>query len=268
MHPIEHLRYVARASGADPAVVACEAAEALVQMARIQPAGLLPACRRLIERHLAAGPIWWVSARMLRSEDPVAAGRLSVSELENDRTSEHLADVLPDSATVVIVGWPDVVTDALRRRGDLEVLVVDWNSEGDQLVRRLRDRDFQVELVPESGAAAAAVVADLVVVEAQAAGPTGLLAVPGSMAAAAVATHQQIPVYAVTGVGRVLPAQLWDALLAALDESGVEPWERHVEVVPGDFVSRVVGPEGPSPAAEGLAAATCPAAAELFRMAG
>ena len=66
MHPIEHLRYVARATGADPAVIAREAADALVEMARIQPAGLVPACRRLIERHVASGPVWWLSARMLR----------------------------------------------------------------------------------------------------------------------------------------------------------------------------------------------------------
>jgi hypothetical protein len=268
MHPIEHLRYVARATGADPAVVAAEAADALVEMARIQPAGLVPACRRLIERHVAAGPVWWLSARMLRDEDPVAAGRRAAAELQDDPTARHLADALPDSATVALVGWPDVVTDGLRRRGDVEVLVVDWRSEGDHLVRRLRDRGAEAVLVPETGVAAASVVADLVLVEALAAGPAGVLAVPGSMAAAAVARHQQVPVWAVVGVGRVLPGPLWDALLARLDDSGIEPWERSAEVVPAALISQVVGPEGPETTEEGLQRATCPAAPELFRVAG
>ena len=268
MHPIEHLRYVARATGADPAVVAAEAADALVEMARIQPAGLVPACRRLIERHLSAGPVWWLSARMLRDHDPVAAGRRAASELEQDRTASVLADALPDSATVVLVGWPDVASEALRRRGDVEALVVDWGSEGEQLVRRLRDRGSEAVLVSESGVGPAAVVADLVVVEALAAGPAGLLAAPGSMAAAAVAAHQQVPVWGVAGVGRLLPGQLWDALLARLDESGVEPWDRSVEVVPASLLTMIVGPDGCDDPAEGLLKATCPPAPELFRAAG
>ena len=268
MHPIEHLRYVARAAGADPAVVAAEAAEALAEMARMQPAGLVPACRRLIDRHLAAGPIWWLSARLLRDEDPVSAARRSAAELEQDPTARHLADLIPDGATALIVGWPDVTSEALRRRGDVEVLVIDWATEGEHLVRRLQDRGSEATLVPESGAGPASVVADLVIVEAVAAGPAGVLAVPGSMGAAAVAAHQQVPVWAVAGVGRVLPGPLWDALLARLDDSGVEPWDRSVEVVPADLLIQVVGPEGALDPVEGLQRATCPAAPELFRAAG
>jgi hypothetical protein len=268
VHPIEHLRYVARATGADPAVIAREAADALVEMARIQPQGLLPACRRLIERHVAAGPVWWLSARMLRADDPVRVGRESAREIEDDPTGSHLAGALPDEATALVVGWPDVTSEGLRGRGDVEVLVLEAAGEGGQFVRRLRDRGFEAQLVPESGAGPAAVVADVVLVEAFAAGPAGVLAAPGSMAAAAVAAHQQVPVWAVAGLGRVLPAQLWDALVNQLDESGIEPWERPVEVVPSDLFSQLVGPDGPVAAAEGLAAATCPAAPELFRIAG
>lgn len=268
MHPIEHLRYIARATGADPAVVAAEAADALTEMARIQPAGLLPACRRLIERHLSAGPVWWLSARMLREEDPVRAGRDAAERLRGDTTPAVLADQLPDSATAVVVGWPDLTVEALRRRGDIEVLVVDWDSEGEHLVRRLREREQAAALVEPSGVGPAAVVADIVIVEAYAAGPAGILAVPGSMAAAAVAAHQHIPVWAVVGVGRALPGPLWDALLARLDATGLEPWERSVEMVPADLLTSVSGPDGALDAADGLQQATCPAAPELFRAAG
>lgn len=268
MHPIEHLRYVARATGADPAVVAREAADALVEMARSQPAMLVPSCKALIDRHLSAGPVWWLSARMLRSEDPVRAGRDSATELEGDPTGGLLADLLPEGVTVVVVGWPDVISEALRRRGDVEVLVVDWASEGHQFVRRLRERGSEADLVPESGVGPAAVVADLILIEAQAAGPGGVLAAPGSMAAAAVATHQQVPVWAATGVGRVLPGPLWDAMVNRLDDTGSEPWDRSVEVVPAGLISSVVGPEGAMETEAGLAAATCPPAPELYRAAG
>lgn len=268
MHPIEHLRYVARAGGADPALVARETAEALVQIARAQPAGLLPACRRMIDHHPTSGPVWWLSARMLRSDRPASAGQESALELEEDETPAHLEGLLPDEATVLAVGWPDQAGVPLRRRGDVEVLVVEWESEGGQFAARLRDADNEARLVPESGAATAAVVADVVILDVLAAGPTGVLAVPGSLAAALSAHHQQIPVWAVAGVGRVLPAELWDALLARLDEMGAEPWDRPVEVVPADLVDVVVGPEGERDPASALATASCPVAPELLRPAG
>ena len=86
MHPIEHLRYVARAAGADPALVASEAAAALAQMAALDPAGLVPACRRLVERHLTAGPVWWLSARILGADDQRAAAREAAALLDRDPT--------------------------------------------------------------------------------------------------------------------------------------------------------------------------------------
>jgi hypothetical protein len=268
MHPIEHLRYVARATGADPVLVVREAASALAEMYRSEPAALVPACRRLIERHLVAGPVWWLSACMLGSADPVEGARAAIRELDGDLTAEHLANLLPDEATVVIVGWPDVSVEALRSRGDLEVLVVDSSGEGASLVRRLVDRGTDAQLVPDSGTGPAAAVADVVLVDALAAGPGGLLASPGSLAAASVAVGRLIPVWAVTGVGRVLPERLWGSLLTRLDESGDEPWERQAEVVPSDLFVQVVSTAGASDVAQGLSATTCPAAAELFRAAG
>lgn len=277
MNPVERLRYVAQARGADPGLVACEAADALVALASIQPEGLLTACRRLIERNLAFGTLWWLSARMLRSEDPEKEGADAAAELADDATFRYLADSLDGVGVVVVVGWPDVTAGALRLRGDVEVLVVDWESEGAQLVRRLRDWGSQATLVPAQGAATAAVVADAVLVEAFAAGPGGVVATPGSLAAAAMATHQQIPVWAVAGVGRVLPAALWDTLMSCLDASGVEPWDRSVELVPATLISGVVGPsfavsmqQGSSESATAVEVAlhssTCPAAPELLRI--
>src|SRR5256885_13804589 len=69
MHPIERLRWVARAPEGDLSLVAAEAAEALAAFAG-DPAGLVIASRRLIERRPAAGPLWWLASRVLCSLDP------------------------------------------------------------------------------------------------------------------------------------------------------------------------------------------------------
>ena len=47
MHPIERLRYVARAAGEGPGLLAGEAAGALAAFAD-DPQGLVTACRRLV----------------------------------------------------------------------------------------------------------------------------------------------------------------------------------------------------------------------------
>ena len=59
VHPIEHLRYVARAQGADSASLVEETAMALGSL-RFDPAGLVVACRRIVERHPFNGPLWWL----------------------------------------------------------------------------------------------------------------------------------------------------------------------------------------------------------------
>src|SRR5579864_4374896 len=102
MHPIERLRHVARVAGADPALVASEAAGALASMANVDPAGLVPACRRLIERHVASGPVWWVCARVLSGADQAAAARQAAADLDADRTERVLVRELPDGASVTV----------------------------------------------------------------------------------------------------------------------------------------------------------------------
>lgn len=245
MHPIERLRYVARATGADPALVAVEAAGALAAVAADDPAGLVPACRRLIEFHPTSGPVWWLSAQVLADADPGRAARAAARRLEDDSLPSALARSLPDEATVVIVGWPDATGDVVRRRGDLEVLAVSGGGEGAPLSRRLSAAGASVTEVSDAGAAAAAIVADLVVVEALAAGPTGVLTRIGSHNVAGAAASAGVPVWLASATGRLLPGPLWDALLARLDAAGGEPWDREVEVVPSALISHVVDAAGP-----------------------
>jgi len=265
VHPIERLRYVARASGVDPSLLVREMAIALAGVIRVEPAGLVPACRRLIERHLTTAPVWWLAARALTAADPEHEAWAAAAEMDADPTSSRLAAALPDDATVTVVGWPELVAAALRRRGDLEVLVTEALGEGVVLARQLEEGGADAALVPDSGVAAAVVVSEMVVLEAVAAGRSGILATTGSHAAAAVASHRGIPVWAVAGVGRVLPDRLWDALLQRVDAAGGEPWDRTVEFVPAGLLTEVVGPGGRQPTGDALAHPGCPEAPELLR---
>lgn len=90
MHPIERLRYVARAGWGEPAELGAEAAYALGELAEQEPPALLPACRRLLERNPTCGTLWWVAARLVCSGDPWAEALRCAQLLEDDPTDELL----------------------------------------------------------------------------------------------------------------------------------------------------------------------------------
>lgn len=271
MHPIERLRYIARASTDDQRLLVRETADALRGL-HIEPAGLVVACRRIVERHPTSGPLWWLCASMLASSEPFAVARDLAAEIEYDVTPDHLYDVLPDDATVCVVGWPDLVGDAVMRRGDVRVLAVDANDEGSSFVRRLQRADVEAEVVPASGIGAAVLAADIVLVEALACGPSEALAATGSRALASVGYCSEVPTWLVAGRGRRLPEPLFAALLDRVADVRA-PWDAVAEPLPLALFSAVVGPDGVvavDPAAagagrSGLLAAECPVAYELTR---
>jgi hypothetical protein len=263
VHPIEQLRWVARAAGEGPALLAREAAGALATFAD-DPAGLVTACRRLVDRQPTSGPMWWLAARVLGA--PIDATReawAAASDLEDDTTPDVLVDAIPDDATVAVLGWPEQGGAALRRRGDAFVLVVDAAGEGSGFARRLRGSGVEAELVPESGLGAAVADSDLVLLEAMALGPEGFVAISGSRAAAATARHAGVPVLVAAGVGRILPGRLWEALVARLERD--EPWLASDELVPLDLADHVAGPTGVDVPVEAVRRADCPVTPELLK---
>ena len=141
MHPIERLRYVARATGADPSLLVRETAAALADVMRVEPVGLVPACRRLIDRHLTVAPVWWLCARLSHRRRPHRRGVGRGRRDGGGSDRRHPRRLPPEEATVTLVGWPDVAAGALRRRGDLELLIADAQGDGSALVRRLIDCD-------------------------------------------------------------------------------------------------------------------------------
>ena len=57
-----------------------------------------------------------------------------------------------------MIGWPELVGEALPPRGDVEVLAVDALGEGSGLVRRLVQAGIDAVDVPTSGLGAAVLV--------------------------------------------------------------------------------------------------------------
>ena len=161
VHPIERLRYVARARGADAESLVRETAGALRDWAPIRPS------RRGVPPDRRTPPDVWAA---------VVAGGAAADERRPDgrdrgggrdqglAAADVLASELPDGATVATVGWPEIAGQAIARRGNLRVLAV----EGQSFVQRLERSEIECDLVPMDATAIATAHADVVLVEADA----------------------------------------------------------------------------------------------------
>ncbi len=263
MHPIERLRHVARAGELDLTELVQDAALALAGFAD-DPAALVTACRSLVDRHPAAGPVWWLASRVLVASDPASEAWQVVEDVESDDTARALYRAVPEGARVLAVGWTEALVGALARRGDCRLLVVDATGDLGHAFERLLRRGVDVEVVPQAGMGAAAGSADLVLVEAQAMGPTGLVAISGARAALAVGAAAGCPTWSVAPRGRVLPDGLWRALACRLGDVA-EPWLEPDELVPLGLVTGVVRADGLSLPPDAAARPDCPFAPELMR---
>lgn len=265
MHPIEHLRYVARSRGADATSLVREAATALASLRADQyghRANLVVACRRIVERHPAVGPLWWMCARLLTSDDPTACAWEIAEQIDADPTPRQLAAALPHDSTVLTIGWPEVGGAGLVSRGDVRVLCADSRYEASGFMQRLERYDVACEPVPAESVARAAEAADLVLIEAVAAGPGRVLAPIGSHVIGAVARSVRTPVWLVAGVGRRLPGEYVDAIAAQV-LSCAPGWDVDLDDLPRDLVTHVVTEDGLA-GAETLRP-SCPLAPELLR---
>jgi hypothetical protein len=261
VHPIEQLRYVARATGADASLLVSEAASAL-RIFTGDPAGMLTAARRLLSRQPAVGPLWWLCSRLVAAVDPAAEARATLAALDADRTPRELAGSLPDGAVVLVVGWPDQVLAALPRRGDVTVLVLDVEGQGAAVTRRLARAEVEAEAVDPAQLAGAVDEADVVVLEAAATGDAAALVEIGSVPAAATARAAGVPVWLVEGVGRRLPEPYWQTVAERTAPPGPR-WLADSEVLGLGLVDRFVTPAG-LVAAVDRPAADCPFTPELL----
>lgn len=263
MHPIEHLRYVARARGADPSSLVREAATALASL-RADHANLVIACRRIVERHPEVGPLWSMCARLLTADDPTTLAWRIADEIDDDPTPRALAAAFPDAATVLTIGWPDTTGEALTRRGDISVWCVDSRHEASGLMQRLERFEIECEPIPHESLARAAHLADVVVVEAAAASTRRVLAPVGSHVVAAVARSVDTPVWLTASAGCRLPVEYVDAIgghVIAADAS----WDLDIDDLPLDLITHVASADGVSAEVVGSLRSDCPFAPELLR---
>ncbi len=299
MHPIEHLRYVARTGGDVPqSLLTQEAAYALADLGYTHdenPAELIMACRQLLQRHGVAGAMWTLTARVCVAGDPHQAAMELVKQMKSDPTAQHVADALRNldqskTSIACLLGWPDLTADRLHECSNLEVRVLDAYGEGAGLARRLlssagatlgeevagagANSGLRTVEVPLTGVSQAIATSDVVFIEAAAAGPDAIVAATGSYAAAAVARSFGVDVWAVIGVGRSLPAEMFEALLSHLTPSDtvpssvngigqVPPWEAEEEVVPLSLITHLVRPDGINSTTKAMKS-DCPLAAELL----
>ena len=253
VHPIEHLRYVARATGADASLLTQEAASALSVFAR-DPHALLTGAKSLLAKQAAIGPVWWMCSRLLIASDAREAARDVGRELSEDPTARALDDALADGATVLISGWPDITLRALADRPDLHVRIIDVEGQGHSAVRRLDRSDVEAEAVDPAHIAGAVAEADVCIVEAGAMGDSAALTDVGGFTLAAVAKAMGTPTWLVAGVGRQLPEAYWQEIVQRTAEPDLPAFCEPFEVVSRSLFGRTFGP--------GL---DCPTLPELLR---
>ena len=265
MHPIEHLRYVARATGADPVSLVNETAQALRGL-RSEPAGLVLAARRIVERHPTCAPLWWLCASVLAAADPFEKVRELSAQIDADETTNHLVDALPADATVCIVGWNPTALEALARRGDCRAIIVDSFGTGDAAVNALERLDIDVQGVTLEHAAIGVQMSDVVIIDALGCGGTEVLSVGGSHAVAALAYCENKSAWTVTRRGTRLPIELWTAMKLANRDADA-PWRSDVDVIPRQLLGRFIGPMGISDIDMNTAqniVGECPASTEML----
>ena len=239
MHPIERLRYVARAGVVPVVPLVRESAAALASFAD-DPKGLLTSCRRLLDRRRDCGPLVWLAARMLAAMDPRSEAIRVMEALDADTTGRVLEDglhTLRSGSSVLAAGELGAFATALHDRPDLR------------------------SLKPDDPEAAGPV--DLVLMTSDCVGPSQALVVAETVPVAEAAHRRGTPVWLIAGAGRILPGPMWDLLSARrrLDD----PAMAGLAVLDLDrFVTRVVTPAGLRTPAQAARASDCPVVPELF----
>ena len=239
MHPIERLRYVARAGVVPVAPLVRESASALSSFAD-DPKGLLTSCRRLLDRRSDCAPLVWLAARMLTAMDARAEAMRVMDDLDADTTGRALRNglhSLPASSGVLAVGELGAYAAALDDRPDLR-----W-------------------IEPDDLEAAAS--ADLVLMTSDCVGPSKALVVAETVSVAEMARGFGTPVWLIAGAGRILPERMWDLLSDRHRPD--DPAMRGLAVLDLDrFVTQVVTPSGLRTPAEAARRSGCPIVPELF----
>lgn len=264
VHPIERLRYVARATHVPADVLARETAMALADFVG-DDAGLLIACRRILDRQPSSGALVWLAAHVLGAPNQRKALWDAVEQLEDDRTAAALAYSLPDDAIVAAVCWNDGLSALARKRGDLGFVIVDTDGNAEYQIDRFADDGQNIVTVDAEAMAQGLFDATHLLMTFDALGPANGLVPIGTFPAAAVARHLELPVWGVASMGVALGERMYGGLAARWDgRSGDPRYLRELEEIPVSLVDQVVTGAGLVTPAQAVHAGGCPIVAELF----
>jgi hypothetical protein len=260
VHPIEWLRAIARSDDLPHTELASEAAAALAALGG-DPRGMVPACRRLLDRHPEVGPLWWTCARMLAADDPVAEAQAIQDDFAADQVGLSLALDLPSGIEVGMVGYSPLVQELALRRTDLKVCVVhnggisfaEVNGRGPEEPNW--DLDERVDDLTADMLDRVAEESHLLLVEAWAAGDSSFFTQTRIKQATLAAHRGGTEAWLVVGVGRRLPEPMFRALRQRMAET-LDPWLVAAELLTPDHVTRIIEP----------VKITCPCPPELLHV--
>jgi len=228
-------------------------------------AGLLIACRRILDRQPAIGPLVWLAAHALGAPNPRSALWEAVDALESDATDAALAYSIPDDAVVATVGWVDSLSSLARRRGDLRFVVVDPDGSAEYQAERLADSGTDVMIIDPEATAQGLFDVTHLIVHLDALGADHGIAPLGSFAAAAVARHLDVAVWGVASLGVSLTDRMYAGLVRRWNEQAGEPRHlRPIEEVPTVLLDQVVTTAGLVTADQAVRSSGCPIVPELY----
>ena len=170
----------------------------------------------MLAHHRSCGSLWWVCAKILAAPDATLGVREASHLLETDRTADRLGATLPlldDDQLIAVVGWPDAVDLAMVERFDVAAVAlrVEGSDPAPALRRRTSEQHVRIvdpwdpllSDVPRFFVTAAAISPDQCLVPA---GTGDALDALGAVVG---------EVWVIGGVGRVLPARLYDVVRQA-----------------------------------------------------
>jgi hypothetical protein len=228
-------------------------------------AGLLIACKRILDRQPTSAPLVWLAGHVLGAPNPRQALWDAVDALEADQTAAALAYTLPDDAVVATIGWDDRVATISRKRGDIGFVIVDVDGSADYQIDRVIESGQRATTVDAEATAQALFEASVLIVRFEALGTEHGLAPLGSFPAAAVARHLGLPVWGVAGIGVALADRMYDGLTRRWHERSSEPLtERELEEIPTALVDQVITTAGPVSVDQAVHNGGCPIVPELF----
>jgi hypothetical protein len=250
---------LARTDSADAAGLIAETATALGAL-RGEHANLVVAARRIVERHPSVGPLWWLCAHLLVSDDARELAWDLADEVSADATGAVLAAELPIGARVLTGGFHPTVSEAGAQRPDVAITCLVLAEAARRAASRVARFGPVVDLIRTPDLADAAGAADVVLVPLMA-GTTGLtLTTPEAAAVARAGIAAGTPVWLLAPVGTCLPRRYVEAIVEGAPDLVAE--------VDAELAARIVGPHGARADVSAALAPTAPMAPELLRAIG